>query len=601
MATQTELDNLYSLRKSLNDPNAQLYGTSTTYAGGFAPQAPSSSLTATANNYQPAAVISSEPARDQIKTAQQQLANVVPPGSIVGDLSKLQVGQTVTLPAGDVHRKTETGFETVYPEPKPEAKPELDTTTTQTYLTSEDRRLYDQEQVIKQQAIDERAELDKRLQEIKNGLSPAGQGIVDSIRKTFDSQIAKMGKINDLNLGIMTQAGIRSGRSRYSIEAEQSTLTNEMREGVQRISDLEAQREGLIAQAIQADKDQQYELLYKNMSAVNDIEKRKLDQLQSLRNDFIAREKVLNDRIKAGQEVKTLGLKYKTDVAEGLADYIDRFMPRNDDVLAAQFIDAIATNWFGDEEGYVDPGDKLFLLSAAEKVSASKEKKSDTSDILNYNFAKREGYQGDFGQWQTDEANRKAKAAGTGAGGLTPSQINSTVNQIAGNFDNEQIVKSYNVASEAFQTIKSIGTNTKSPADDIAFIYAFAKIMDPNSVVREGEYNTIQRYAQTWADNFGFSAKRIFSNTNFLTADAKQKMLNALQPRITTLNKQYENLRKEYQRQVDDAYAGKARTITQYSPPESSENVPQPSEGPIVIYNGKRYKVAPDGEMTLVE
>lgn len=157
-------------------------------------------------------------------------------------------------------------------------------------------------------------------------------------------------------------------------------------------------------------------------------------------------------------------------------------------------------------------------------------------------------------------------------GGLTPGQINTTVNSIAGAFDNETIVKSYNTTQEGYQTIKSIGVNTSSPADDIAFIYAFAKIMDPNSVVREGEYNTIQKYAQTWADNFGFSAKRIFSNTNFLGADAKQKMLNALQPKVTTIENQYNNLKSEYQRQIDDAYAGKPRQITSYSSGETTQS-----------------------------
>ncbi len=154
---------------------------------------------------------------------------------------------------------------------------------------------------------------------------------------------------------------------------------------------------------------------------------------------------------------------------------------------------------------------------------------------------------------------------GGGGTGLTPAQINATVNQIAGAFDNEQIVKNYNTVNEGYQTISSIGTETSSPADDIAFIYAFAKIMDPNSVVREGEYNTIQKYAQTWADNFGFSAKRIFSNTNFLTSDAKQKMLNTLAPKVNTITNQYNNLYNEYQRQISDAYAGKPRQLTQYS------------------------------------
>lgn len=165
----------------------------------------------------------------------------------------------------------------------------------------------------------------------------------------------------------------------------------------------------------------------------------------------------------------------------------------------------------------------------------------------------------------TGESKLLIKGTGGEGAKLTPAQINSTVNSIAGAFDNEPIVKSYNVANEGYQTINSIGVDTKSPADDIAFIYAFAKIMDPNSVVREGEYNTIQRYAQTWADNFGFTAKRIFQNTNFLSSDAKQKMLNALTPKINTLTSQYQNLASEYQRQIDDAYAGKSRQITNYA------------------------------------
>lgn len=208
------------------------------------------------------------------------------------------------------------------------------------------------------------------------------------------------------------------------------------------------------------------------------------------------------------------------------------------------------------------------IEAAAKLASAGK-----TTSIEEYEYAVSQGYKGTFSSYQNEDANRKAKAGGGGTG-LTPSQINTTVNSIAGAFDNEPIVKAYNTVQEGFKTISSIGVNTVSPADDIAFIYAFAKIMDPNSVVREGEYNTIQKYAQTWANNFGFTATRIFSNTNFLTADAKQKMLNALQPKVTTISNQYKNLESEYQRQVNDAYAGKPRQITNYAGDNNSSNTP---------------------------
>jgi len=192
----------------------------------------------------------------------------------------------------------------------------------------------------------------------------------------------------------------------------------------------------------------------------------------------------------------------------------------------------------------------------------------------------------------TYKAQESANSSAKNAAGLTPSQINTTINGIASAFDNEQTVKTYNIATEGYQTLKSIGTDTKSPADDIAFIYGFAKIMDPNSVVREGEYNTVQKYAQTWADNFGFTAKRIFSNTNFLSKDAKQKMLNSLEAKMGSITSQYKNVYNEYQRQIKDAASGNTRSITDYSKAFDTGDAPKTTlmTGP----DNKQYNVPND-------
>lgn len=162
----------------------------------------------------------------------------------------------------------------------------------------------------------------------------------------------------------------------------------------------------------------------------------------------------------------------------------------------------------------------------------------------------------------------KPVSGGTGSDGhLTDAQIVTTVNQIAGAFDNEPIVKNYNTAAEGYNTLKSIGTSSNSPTDDIAFIYAFAKLMDPNSAVREGEYNTVQRYAQSWADSFGFKANRIFSNTNFLSSDAKQKMLNTIEAKYKTIEGQYNNLKTQYQTQISNVTSGSVRGLVDYAVP----------------------------------
>ena len=46
--------------------------------------------------------------------------------------------------------------------------------------------------------------------------------------------------------------------------------------------------------------------------------------------------------------------------------------------------------------------------------------------------------------------------------------------------------------------------------NDQALIYAFAKAMDPTSSVREGEYATVQKYAQSFANQLGFDVNRLF-------------------------------------------------------------------------------------------
>jgi hypothetical protein len=152
-------------------------------------------------------------------------------------------------------------------------------------------------------------------------------------------------------------------------------------------------------------------------------------------------------------------------------------------------------------ETLIDPKTGKVIYQGAPKEQSMSEKYG-TGTIGEYNFyADLEKNAGrtpvSFNEYQNMDANRKARITAAANSGLTANQINSTVNSIAGAFDNEPIVKNYNTAQEGYQTISSIGVNTKSPADDIAFIYAFAKIMDPNSVVREGEYNTIQKYAQS--------------------------------------------------------------------------------------------------------
>lgn len=177
------------------------------------------------------------------------------------------------------------------------------------------------------------------------------------------------------------------------------------------------------------------------------------------------------------------------------------------------------------------------------------------------------------GDWQKTADYLAAKGYDTGPGttidnelrrrnGLAPlnsglsTQTQTTVRGIAGNFDNEQQVKNFQQVQSANGKIQSIDNGTKNPADNQALIYAFAKAMDPNSVVREGEYATVQKYAQSWADTQGFNAARILANKEFLTEQAVQNIKDTVQRTYDTEKAAYENVYNEYGRRIDQQTGG---------------------------------------------
>jgi len=147
-------------------------------------------------------------------------------------------------------------------------------------------------------------------------------------------------------------------------------------------------------------------------------------------------------------------------------------------------------------------------------------------------------------------AARAGQGGGSNDGGLPPRQ-QTAVNSMMRAFDGLPIVKTVQKQAEAVSFADSLDINTKNPADDQALIYAFAKAMDPESVVREGEYATVQKYAQSWANNFGFNAQRIFSNVAFLTPQARANMKATIRSKYNSGKSQYDNVRRSYEAKIN--------------------------------------------------
>jgi hypothetical protein len=171
--------------------------------------------------------------------------------------------------------------------------------------------------------------------------------------------------------------------------------------------------------------------------------------------------------------------------------------------------------------------------------------------------------------------------SGSGGGskpyyGLPP-KIYDKAASIVNQFDGEAITKKYNVVADGNNFAQAIDPNTKNAAEHQALIYGLAKALDPDSVVREGEYATIQKYSQSWLEAFGFNAQRVVNNQGLLTADAIKKVQGVIRDKFNSVDGQYQNLYSEYSRRIDAATGSQGKgteMLTDYSKAYKAQSDP---------------------------
>lgn len=226
----------------------------------------------------------------------------------------------------------------------------------------------------------------------------------------------------------------------------------------------------------------------------------------------------------------------------------------------------IATNEPPPKPPDLTPEEKFIELTLAEKAANNGGTLSRIQEIAARQEAKQEWSKaGREDNTELDEIRlRQAELAvqlaeqrlkTTQATGLSSSQ-QTQVLRLGSQFDTNAITKKYNIVAEATQFANSIDPKTKNPADHIALVYAFAKAMDPDSVVREGEYATVKKYAQSWLQQFGFDALRVVDNQGFLTETAMKNLQSTITSRAKPVVQQYQNLRQETIRKMNVVTGG---------------------------------------------
>lgn len=191
-------------------------------------------------------------------------------------------------------------------------------------------------------------------------------------------------------------------------------------------------------------------------------------------------------------------------------------------------------------------------------------------DLQAYNqqIAKYAGQAGVSTDGQTGSQNGVALYSGLSS--ATATAVRAKVSK----FSTEPLVQNFATIQEGKNFASSIPDVTTNPADDQGLIYSLAKVLDPGSVVREGEYATAQKYSQSWVKAFGKGVTQAINGTGFLSEEARKNIKSTIESKYKASEKSYKNLQSSYTEGINKltGRTNGSDFLIEYAIPESNQN-----------------------------
>lgn len=158
-------------------------------------------------------------------------------------------------------------------------------------------------------------------------------------------------------------------------------------------------------------------------------------------------------------------------------------------------------------------------------------------------------------------------------------------------FSTEPIIQNFATIQDGYNFASSLDTNTTNPADDQALVYALAKALDPGSVVREGEYATAQKYAQSWINAYGKGITQAVVGTGFLSKTARENIKKTIEQKYISSRESYDQVVSSYTSNIN-SLTGRgdgAQFLTDYATSQATQTSTF-KEGDTQTKNGWIYK-----------
>lgn len=342
-------------------------------------------------------------------------------------------------------------------------------------------------------------ESQQKILDYQNGVVPltaAEQAQVDAMQQSFKLLIDQQTKTNQLQEGYSRVTAAQRGQE-YTPEIQGGIIKNVIDNGTAKIADLNTKMTTSLAALKQGFIDH-------DIQAVRDANSAFQDAARD-RQSFLS------------EQNKTIAA-----AAQDLRDYNQKIQDTKDKAVAdvQKSIDEVKTN-------AVKGGAPKSVLDALAKATTLDEALAAGGDYLNsltgapgeYLFYKRDAEANGltpltFDEYQTRDANRKAKlAAAANAAGLTTALTNTAL----------KLSDDYEARSKDFYTVRDnynrllASANDPSAAGDLALIFSYMKTLDPTSTVRESEFATAANSGSAW-NQVGAQYNKILNGERLTTA-----------------------------------------------------------------------------------
>lgn len=163
------------------------------------------------------------------------------------------------------------------------------------------------------------------------------------------------------------------------------------------------------------------------------------------------------------------------------------------------------------------------------------------ADVRAYEYAKKmDGYKGTYEQWAREMANLKAPRTNVNLDLRDPIK---NENDLRREFADLPEVKNYKSALPAYSAVED-AAKRNTPQSDINLVYGIAKLYDPTSVVREGEYATIANSQSIPERVKGYA--QFLSGGGKLTPETKAQLLTEARGRINSFKSEFDGAQNTY-------------------------------------------------------